>query len=106
MINIREEITNLFWDAVQKTFPVFSSSQTKAIIQPSGNDKFGDYKCTVAMPIAKVCEMYKLYSLYYVIVFYKLLKQSGESKNPKDIAQKILECLPSSPLIEKVSIIN
>ena len=105
MINIREEIANLFWGAVQKTFPDFSSSQTKAIIQPSSNDKFGDYKCTVAMPIAKVCGIYELYSLYYIILFLcKLLKQSGESLNPKDIAQKILECLPNSPLIEKVSI--
>ncbi|XP_019859940.1 PREDICTED: arginine--tRNA ligase, cytoplasmic-like [Amphimedon queenslandica] len=85
MTNVRSVITAIFRTALCKCYPSFNT--TRAIIQASGAERFGDYKCVAAMPLANT------------------LKQSGEVLSPRDVAQKILNNLPSTPfVIEKCEV--
>ena len=52
MTNVRSVITAIFRTALCKCYPSFNS--TRAIIQASGAERFGDYKCVAAMPLANV----------------------------------------------------
>lgn len=84
MTSVLSIVNALFRSAVRHAYPTFSL--TKPIVQSSSSERFGDYKCTVAMPIAQ------------------LLKQSGETSTPRDIASKIIVHLPSSDAIDKCEV--
>ena len=51
MTNVLCVVQGIFSSTVRKLYPEFN--QLKNTIQHSGG-KFGDYKCTVALPIAQV----------------------------------------------------
>ena len=99
MTSVLSVVNALFRSAVHQAYPTFSL--TKPIVQSSSGERFGDYKCTVAMPIAQVYNN-SLLLKYTMSIITQLLKQSGESSTPRDIASKIIVHLPSSVAIDKV----
>ena len=75
MTNVRSVITAIFRTALCKCYPSFNT--TRAIIQTSGAERFGDYKCVAAMPLANVSNNYlnkfdflKMY-MYAVLIINK-----------------------------------
>ena len=52
MTNVQAVVTALFRTAIAETYPMYS--KTKTIVTPSNAERFGDYKCIAAMPIAQV----------------------------------------------------
>nr|CAI5827354.1 unnamed protein product [Callosobruchus analis] len=85
MESTTEALNNLFHTAISVAFP--DIQDPPVVIALAGNNpKFGDYQCNSAMPIANI------------------YKQSGKKVNPRDLAQKILDSLPSHPMVEKCEI--
>lgn len=52
MTNVQAVVTALFRTAIGQSYPMYS--KTKALVTPSTTERFGDYKCIAAMPIAQV----------------------------------------------------
>ena len=68
MTNVLAIMNSVFTTAIRSVYPAFT--QTKALIQPTSDDKFGDYKCIAAMPISQVhvCCVHVLYVCVFVCV--------------------------------------
>nr|AHF48759.1 cytoplasmic arginyl-tRNA synthetase [Caryedes brasiliensis] len=86
MESIIEVLTELFYNAISTAFPDVADPPV-VIALAGSNPKFGDYQCNSAMPLANI---------------YK--QSSGKKVVPRDLAQKILDSLPSHPLVEKCDI--
>nr|CAH7730322.1 unnamed protein product [Callosobruchus chinensis] len=85
MESTTEALDNLFRTAISAAFP--DIQDPPVVIALAGNNpKFGDYQCNSAMPIANI------------------YKQAGKKVNPRDLAQKMLDNLPSHPMVEKCEI--
>lgn len=54
MTNVKAVISAFFKTALRGAYPTYYTS--KPIVQNSGAERFGDYKCIVAMPLANVRE--------------------------------------------------
>jgi len=78
------QLTGVFGAAIRAAFP--DLGDPAVAVTPSTNEKFGDYQCNSAMNLSQ------------------LLKAKGQKSSPREIAQKILDHLPTSNLIEKVDI--
>jgi arginyl-tRNA synthetase len=82
MISILKHLSEVFTIAIRSAYPSLSS----APIVIAESSKAGDYQCNSAMPICQ------------------LLKAEGIKASPRDIATKVVENVPASPLINKMDI--
>ncbi|XP_022907770.1 probable arginine--tRNA ligase, cytoplasmic [Onthophagus taurus] len=82
MESLQDNLNDIFSTAITSAFPDLVDPPIVIALA----NKFGDYQCNSAMPIAN------------------LYKQMGKKLSPRDIANKIVEKLPSSPIIERVEI--
>ncbi|XP_065670773.1 arginine--tRNA ligase, cytoplasmic [Hydra vulgaris] len=85
MTNIQTALNLLFETAICNAFPEFINPPVSLTVAQNSN--FGDYQCNSAMAIAKLAE-----------------KKHGKKLSPVVIAEKILENLPSNPVVKEVSI--
>lgn len=85
-ISITDHLVQLFSAAIASAFPEVAGS-SPAVITPVSNPKFGDYQCNNSMQLAKI-----------------LAAPGSKPPSPRDIAVKILENLPESPLVAKCEI--
>ena len=83
---IRQEVTNIFNDAIEKAFPSIAAD-TPAVVTACNQPKFGDYQCNNAMAL-----------------FGKLKGMEGAPKNPRAVAEAILSALPDTPMIGETSL--
>lgn len=83
MGSAQQQVAALFKEALAKVVP--EGEAPEPIVLPTQNPKFGDYQCNNALPLLK-----------------KLPK--GTYKNPREVAQAIIDALPESELIKEVSI--
>ncbi|XP_041982415.1 arginine--tRNA ligase, cytoplasmic [Aricia agestis] len=84
-ICIVDELKNIFSIAVSSAYP--DLEDPPVVITLSGNNpKFGDYQCNSAMPICN------------------LLKAKNIKTNPREVANNILNKVPSSPFVAKVEV--
>lgn len=82
---IVDELRNVFHEAILSAYPALKDPPV--VITLSGNNpKFGDYQCNSAMSISQ------------------LLKSQNIKSNPREVANNILNRVPSSPLIEKTEV--
>lgn len=83
--SVRAELRRLFSGAISKAFP---DASAEVALVPCANPKFGDYQCNNAMAI-----------------FGKLKGSPNAPKNPRAVAQAILDALdaPSIDLIDETS---
>ncbi|GLV39941.1 Arginyl-tRNA synthetase [Carabus blaptoides fortunei] len=85
MLSIQEELSDIFAQGISAAFP--DVPDAPVVIALSGtNPKFGDYQCNSAMPIAGI------------------LKSQGIKMSPRDIANKIVDKVEKSDLIEKLEV--
>lgn len=84
MISVKLFVQELFVEAVGKAFPDFPAGTVT--VQQSTQEKFGDYQCNSAMPIAQ------------------LLKKQGKKPVTRDIAEAITKNLTENELLDKVEI--
>jgi len=82
MRNINLQLVELFKEAISAAYPDVPDAPCPVLPSP----KFGDYQFNGAMPING------------------LLKAAGVKTSPRDIANKIVENVPSSDLIEKLEV--
>ncbi|XP_043219701.1 arginine--tRNA ligase, cytoplasmic-like isoform X2 [Amphibalanus amphitrite] len=75
-------LSELFSAAIRAAFPDMDEVATAV----NSNSRFGDYQCNAALPIVK------------------RLKDKGVKMSPRDVAQKIIDCVPSSPLVERLEV--
>lgn len=85
-ISITDHLVQLFSAAIDLAFPEATNS-LPAIITPVSNPKFGDYQCNSSMQLSKT-----------------LATSGTKPLSPRDIAVKILDNLPKSPLVAKCEI--
>lgn len=85
-ISITDHLIDVFSYAINKAFPT-SSNLPPAVITPVSNAKFGDYQCNSSMALVKL-----------------LAVPGAKPPSPRDVATKILENVPKSPLIAKCDI--
>lgn len=83
MVNIVTTLVSVFERGVHAAFPDVSVA---VVVTPAAQEKFGDYQCNSAMNIAQ------------------LLKQADKKVNPREVAQKIINSLPSCQLIGQVEL--
>ncbi|VDN23347.1 unnamed protein product [Dibothriocephalus latus] len=83
-ICILDALSTVFDSAIKTAFSAVEKFDV--IITPSTSPKFGDYQCNSAFTLAK-----KLSSL-------------GPKQSPKEVSEKICECLYKGPLIEKAEV--
>ena len=83
MINILEKLERLFDSAIRQAFPNLTGFQV--VVVPT-TPNFGDYQFNGAMSISK------------------LLKASGKSVNPREVATAIQSAVPSNPLIDQLEL--
>lgn len=76
----------MFSAAISNAFPT-ATDLPPAIVAPISNPKFGDYQCNSSMQLAKL-----------------LSSPGAKPPSPRDVATKILENIPKSPLINKCEI--
>lgn len=84
VISIIDYLLKYFEIAISKAFPTIDNPPV--VITPSTSEKFGDYQCNSAMPIMQI------------------LKNANIKTSPRDIANKIMNNLIPSTLINKVEI--
>lgn len=89
-ISIVEHLTDVFTNAIASALPDLPNAP-EALIAPGTNAKFGDYQCNSSMQLAGLLKGVAT-------------SQGSKPSSPRDIATKILENLPKSPLIEKCDI--
>ncbi|XP_076319438.1 arginine--tRNA ligase-like protein isoform X2 [Tachypleus tridentatus] len=80
----RELILGIFRQAVTEAFPEIEDPPVPVL--PSNQEKFGDYQCNSAMPIAQ------------------LLKAKGRKCSPQEVAKEIVAKLPGSKILDRVEI--
>ena len=85
MINIQDQLNELFDKAVRKAFPGLLEFPPVVVV-PCANPKFGDYQFNGAMEISK------------------LLKATGKSLNPREVAAAIVASVPDNQLIIKLEL--
>ncbi|XP_025891478.1 arginine--tRNA ligase, cytoplasmic [Nothoprocta perdicaria] len=85
MININSCLQELFGAAIQAAYPDLENPPL--VVTTSQQPKFGDYQCNSAMGIAQI-----------------LLKRMEQKISPREIAEKIVQNIPSNECIEKVEI--
>lgn len=83
MISVLVHLKDTFDVAIKSAYPNLQSAPT-VITESKG--KFGDYQCNSAMAICA------------------LLKPLNIKESPRDIANKIIACCPTSPLVEKLEV--
>lgn len=83
MVNLVTTLTSVFERAIRSAFPDISVA---VAVTPAAQEKFGDYQCNSAMNIAQ------------------LLKKEEKKVNPREVAQKIIDNLPTCELIGKVEL--
>lgn len=88
-ISITDHLVSVFTAAISLAFPSIPNLPT-AIIAPSSNPKFGDYQCNSAMALVKIFRDSEEFK-----------KSSEKPPSPLQVANKVLESLPKSPLIAK-----
>jgi arginyl-tRNA synthetase len=84
MVSILNHLSEIFTTAIRCAYPSLPSAPI--VITESTKANFGDYQCNSAMPICQ------------------LLKAEGVKASPRDVATKVLEFAPPSPLIAKMEI--
>lgn len=84
MISILGHLNEVFATAIQAAYPTLTS--LPVVITESTKAAFGDYQCNSAMPI---CQIFKGHNI---------------KVSPRDVAVKVLENVPMSPLISKMDI--
>ncbi|KAM9312744.1 arginine--tRNA ligase, cytoplasmic [Gastrophryne carolinensis] len=84
MININIQLQEIFGRAIRDAYPKLENPPLA--VTPSQQPKFGDYQCNSAMAMTQ------------------LLKAMDQKVSPRDIADKIVKCLPPNELIEKTDI--
>lgn len=85
-ISITDHLVQLFSAAIASAFPE-AINLPQAIIASVSNAKFGDYQCNSSMQLSKI-----------------LATPGTKPLSPRDIAVKILDHLPKSPLVAKCEI--
>lgn len=83
-MSIQDNLYEIFQQAI--TEAIIDITDPPIVITLANNVKFGDYQCNSAMPIANI------------------YKQLGKKVAPRDIATKIIEKVPTNPMIEKLEI--
>ncbi|XP_037076536.1 arginine--tRNA ligase, cytoplasmic-like [Pollicipes pollicipes] len=71
-----------FTAAIAAAFPDIPDAPTGL----TSGSRFGDYQCNAALPIVKI------------------LKDQGIKMSPRDVAQKIISCVPENPIIERMEV--
>lgn len=89
-ISILGHLTQVFTAAIAAAFPELSNPP-EAVVAVGTNPKFNDYQCNSSMQLAGL-----LKSVYAA--------KGGKPPPPREIATKLIENLPKSPLIEKIDI--
>lgn len=84
MISILSHLNEVFATAVRAAYPTLTNPPV--VITESTKAAFGDYQCNSAMPI---CQLFKAQNVKVA---------------PRDVAVKVLENVPVSPLISKMDI--
>lgn len=84
LFSVLKHLTEVFTNAISSAYPNLPNAPT--VLTESTKLAFGDYQCNSAMPISQ------------------LLKAQNVKTNPREIANKILENVPHSPLISKMEI--
>ncbi|KAM9333168.1 arginine--tRNA ligase, cytoplasmic isoform 2-T2 [Pholidichthys leucotaenia] len=84
MLNINQRLQDIFTEAIRKSCPELDDPPLT--VTPNQQAKFGDYQCNSAMAMAQ------------------MLKAKGVKSNPREIAEKIVQNLPESELIQKTEI--
>lgn len=83
--SVVDELKNIFEIAIRSAYP--DLDDPPIVISLSGNNpKFGDYQCNSAMAISQ------------------LLKAKDIKTNPREVANNILNKVPSSPFVEKIEV--
>ncbi|XP_011500741.1 PREDICTED: probable arginine--tRNA ligase, cytoplasmic isoform X2 [Ceratosolen solmsi marchali] len=88
MVSITVTLYTLFEKAINEAYP--DVTDPPIIIAPSNNSKFGDYQCNSALPLCKLLSSTNLEGKQRIL--------------PKDVAEKIVSKVSSSPLIEKLEV--
>ncbi|XP_034936777.1 arginine--tRNA ligase, cytoplasmic [Chelonus insularis] len=86
MMSINNQLKELFAEAIRKAYS--DITDPPVVISLAGNPEYGDYQCNSAMALCK------------------LLGAQGKKAPPKTIATNIVSNLSSSPLIDKVEVVN
>lgn len=89
-ISILNHLTQIFTVAIASAFPELPSPP-EAVVAVGLNAKFNDYQCNSSMPLAAL-----LKGIYAA--------KGEKPPSPRDIATKLIECVPKSPLIETMNI--
>lgn len=84
--SVFDSLQSIFSFAIATAFPDLLTPQAKLNPVADKMAKFGDYMCVSTMDIAK------------------LYKEQGVNKNPREIAQKIVESIPENEIIESTNI--
>ena len=84
--SIFDSLQSIFSFAIQTAFPDLLAPQAKLNVVAEKMEKFGDYMCVSTMDIAK------------------MYKEQGVNKNPREIAQKIVDSIPENEIIESTNI--
>ena len=84
--SIFDSLQSIFSFAIATAFPDLLTPQAKLNPVADKMAKFGDYMCVSTMDIAK------------------LYKEQGVNKNPREIAQKIVDSIPQNEIIESTNI--
>ncbi|XP_063955150.1 arginine--tRNA ligase, cytoplasmic-like [Lytechinus pictus] len=82
--NVCDRLTEIFRTALRVAYPSLTNAPVS--VQPSQQERFGDYQCNNAMIIAQQ------------------LKAQGSPVSPRVVAQQILANIPPNDVIEKVDI--
>ena len=83
---VKRELEALLASALASAFPG-SEWRDEVVIVPTTNPKFGDYQCNNAMPL-----------------FAKIKGSEGAPKNPRAVAEAIVEAIPTNDLLEEATI--
>lgn len=89
-ISILDYLTQIFSAAIATAFPEIPNPP-EAAIAASQNAKFNDYQCNSSMQLAGL-----LKGIYAA--------KGGKPPSPRDIALKIVENLPKTPIIDKMDV--
>lgn len=84
-VSILNELEKVFEVAIASAYPDLEDASV-AVTVSGNNPKFGDYQCNSAMSISQ------------------LLKAKNVKSNPREVANNILNKIPSSPLIERLEV--
>lgn len=89
-ISIMNHLTQIFTVAIATAFPELPNPP-EAAVAVGLNAKFNDYQCNSSMQLAAL-----LKGIYAA--------KGEKPPSPRDIATKLIDCVPKSPLIETMNI--